>query len=335
MTLRKVSILSPQWGEKLKAKMDVRCQIMLARYNNARKSSTGFTLIELLVVIAIIAILAAVLLPVLQRAQQKSFQVNCMNNSRQIMLGWRMYAEDNNDLLAPNDYPYTTAYRLSTNKRSLYNWVCGTMEQSYDADYIQELTDPVGTALASYAQNPKIYHCPSDIYVDVYAGHQVHVRSYSMNSAVGTVWNSSSVYTSGGPALGSPVGGGWLAGATYNGSQTTWLTYGKTTSFIRPGPADTWVIMDESPITINDGSLAIAAVAAPGQTYLIDYPSGNHANGAGIAFADGHSIIHKWIDQRTYTPPIALHGQGGQATTTQSPDDPDCFYLAPITSALR
>ena len=26
------------------------------------------------------------------------------------MLGWRMYADDNNDLLAPNDYPYKTAY---------------------------------------------------------------------------------------------------------------------------------------------------------------------------------------------------------------------------------
>ena len=160
-----------------------------------------------------------------------------------------------------------------------------------------------------------------------------------MNSAVGTIWNSSTAY--GGPAgvLGSPVGGGWLPGATYNASQTTWLTYGKMTSFIRPGPANTWVIMDESPITINDGSLAISAYAAPGATYLIDYPSGNHANGAGIAFADGHSIIHKWLDPRTYTANPLQHGVAGEGSTTgglQTPtDDPDCFYLAPITSALR
>lgn len=310
------------------------------RYKGS-KYNQGFTLIELLVVIAIIAILAAVLLPVLEKAEEKSQETYCMNNSRQLMLGWRLYAEDNNDFLAPNDYPYLTPYRTipAAQKHNFYNWVCGTMASSFDAGYLPELTDPLGTALTSYVPNPKVYHCPADTYVDIYAGHQVHVRSYSMNSAVGTVWNSSSTYTSGGPALGSAVGGGWLPGANYNASQTTWLTYGKISSFIRPGPANTWVVMDESPVTINDGSLAISAYAAAGATYLIDYPAGNHANGAGIAFADGHSITHKWLDPRTYTAnAMTQHGTGGEGSTTgglQSPDDQDCFYLAPITSALR
>jgi prepilin-type N-terminal cleavage/methylation domain-containing protein/prepilin-type processing-associated H-X9-DG protein len=307
------------------------------RYNGS-KYNHGFTLIELLVVIAIIAILAAVLLPVLEKAEERAQEVNCMNNARQLMYGWRIYADDNNDVLAPNDYPFTTAYRFHANPHSLYNWVCGTMEQSLDANYIAELTDPVGTALAAYVPNPKVYHCPSDNYIDTYSGHSVHVRSYSMNSAVGTVWNSSSTYTTGGPRLGTAVQGGWLPGSGYNANQTTWLTYGKITDFIRPGPANTWVIMDESPITINDGSLAISAYAAAGNTYLIDYPSGNHGHGAGIAFADGHAIIHKWLDPRTYSPNPTLHGSGGDGTTSaiaQSPDDNDCFYLATITSALR
>lgn len=302
--------------------------------NHHRKTASpagAFTLIELLVVIAIIAILAALLLPALANAKMQAQSTQCMSGARQIMIGWRMYSDDNNDLLPPNDYPYKTAYYSYGNKYDLKNWVCGTMEQAVDAATLAEMTDPIGTALTPYVPNGAIYHCPADNYLDPNA-HKVHVRSYSMNSAVGTTW--SSFYLNGAPPLGAPVQGGWLTGATYNSNQTNYLTYGKLSSFNKPGPANTWVIMDENPYSINDGSLAISGLAAPGQTYLIDFPSGNHNRAAGIAFADGHALIHGWLDPRTYTPQgIIEPGQGSTSSTLQTPDNRDCFYLAPITTA--
>lgn len=53
-----------------------------------------FTLVEILTVIAILGILLAMLLPSLRRAREYAREAYCMNNARQIAIGYRQYLDD-------------------------------------------------------------------------------------------------------------------------------------------------------------------------------------------------------------------------------------------------
>ena len=117
----------------------------------------GFTLIELLVVIAIIAILAGMLLPALAKAKSKTKGISCMNNTRQMMLGWRLYSEDFNDLLL-------ASLALNPNPYNRVLWVTGTLDFGSARSNWDPLQDVAKSPLMPYIGNSfVVWKCPSDI----------------------------------------------------------------------------------------------------------------------------------------------------------------------------
>ena len=242
----------------------------------------GFTLIELLVVIAIIAILAALLLPALGRAKENGRAVFCMNNTRQFMMGALMYAGDNAEKLPPN----------GDDDNDGTFWVAGNMSSAADAINTAYLADTPHATLSPYLRRAiPVYKCPSDkSIVRVGATTYSRVRSYSMNAAVGTLGGSNR-YDNGGP-----VWGLWLDGTGFHHPNHPWRTYASIGDMAAPGPANTWVFVEEDANSIDWGSFNVC-MNTP--TAWVDWPATYHNYSGNFSFADGHSERHKWRDPRT------------------------------------
>ncbi len=250
--------------------------------NAADKNVTGFTLIELLVVIAIIAILAAMLLPALASAKRKAAMTACISNQKQLVLAWRMYAEDNNDGLTG-----------AQNGGFGPEWTGGSFldfAANNPIDYDPTLTIERSVLWPYCGKSLGIWKCPADntTVLDTTGKRVPRVRSMSMNGFVG------------GP---DPEGYGGT------GTPGTFKTFAKLSQIVRP--TQIMVLLDERQETINDGWFGINMVGAaygttaadPNSYNIWDYPAYYHNHAAGIAFADGHSEIHKWLDGRTIPPP--------------------------------
>jgi prepilin-type processing-associated H-X9-DG protein len=227
----------------------------------------AFTLIELLVVISIIIILAGMFAPALARAKGKAHRVVCMNHLKQLSLCWLMYAHDNDGTL-PESYAYDPSGGLNQ-----HAWIRGSMDDNpaYGQldpgkfDSVNPNTIAQGK-LFPYNRSTTIYRCPADRST---TDSVPRVRSYSIN--------------------------GWVGGRPLAG-QDEYRVYLKESDLLEPGPAQTFVFIDEHEKSINDGWFVFDM---KGNRGLIDAPAKRHDQSYAISFADGHVESWKLKDART------------------------------------
>lgn len=301
----------------------------------AEPAPAAFTLIELMVVIAAIAILAALLLPGLARGNQQAEGDQCMSNLKQLSEAWLMFNGDNGGRFVFNggEGQQGAANPLSPDLRpggANAQWCPGRQDPDAppQSQWLSPINLPAGSPniglewvqaglIYPYVKNVQVYLCPSDTSSNpsVFGTFYPHVRSKSMNAWL------------------NPLGGPWTAGS----DDANLRVYMKESDLTVPGPANTFLILDENPNSINDAFF----VADPTQGSIenpqwVDCPASFHNGAGGVSFCDGHVVLKKWHDSVVLSQTtMRIANPSTWAGIQNSQYKPDILWLVNRSTALK
>jgi prepilin-type processing-associated H-X9-DG protein len=197
--------------------------------------------------------------------------MTCLNNEKQLQLGWNSYANDNKGFIVSNNYLATDGDGTAG-----VAWVYGDMMTASDELNVTNIKKGL---LYPYNGNPMIYQCPSETKIYTYGGQSGPlVRNYSISGQMngGTIINGQS------------------------GTQVSMDNYAdpalKETDIRHPPPSLALVFIHESTLTIDDGYFAIDVISKIWQ----NVPTIQHMKGCNLSFADGHSEHWTWLEKHTW-----------------------------------